>query len=90
MYEDILFLGTGSFIYTMYVQYGDKMGNVWLRPDSNGNMAFVPSSLFNLMKESTTNKFFFFFFNLDINYGYVVGSVWSICKFTSFVIKNFI
>lgn len=90
MIEDLIFLSTGTIVYGCYVQFGEKMGNVWLRPDSNGNTAFVPSSLFNLMKQSISNKFFWKKENLDINYGFVVGSVWSICKLTSLIIRNFV
>lgn len=37
-----------SFIFAIYVQFSPKMGNIWLRPDHNGTLCFVPTNLFKL------------------------------------------
>ena len=38
-----------SILYTLYVQFDDKMGNIWLRRDSDNNLVFVPYNLLSLI-----------------------------------------
>ena len=36
-------------IYSLYVQMSPTMGNIWLRPDSDGNLVFCPLGLIDLI-----------------------------------------
>ena len=35
--------------YSLYVQLDPSMGNIWLRPDSDGNQVFCPLGLVDLI-----------------------------------------
>jgi hypothetical protein len=35
--------------YSLYVQLSPTMGNIWLRPDSDGNQVFCPLGLVDLI-----------------------------------------
>ena len=36
-------------IFSLYVQLSTTMGNIWLRPDSDGNLIFCPLGLVDLI-----------------------------------------
>ena len=40
---------TGTIIFALYVEFSNKIGNIWLRTDINGFKTLNISSLFNLM-----------------------------------------
>lgn len=36
-------------VYSLYVQFSLTMGNIWIRPDSDGNLVFCPLGLVELI-----------------------------------------
>lgn len=66
----------GTSLYALYVQYSPKIGNIWLRPDSNGDRVFVLSNLCNMMKEPLHSITFWKLSNLDLNvFCWCVGTI---------------
>lgn len=85
--EDISFLCCGSIGYALYVQYHPKIGNVWIRPDSEGNKVYTFSSLYNLIKEPLRSTTLWYPKNLDMNYYVFTSTVWGCLKGVSFLIS---
>ena len=42
---------TTSVAFALFVQFSPRMGNIWIRTDSNGTRQLFPSNLFRLMAE---------------------------------------
>lgn len=76
----------GTCVFCYHVETGEGMGNVLIRPDSNGNPKFSLGGLYSLMKMPLYNKNLWLPENLDINYAFVVatsGSIGVLCKYLS-------
>jgi hypothetical protein len=71
-------IGIGSIMYAGYVQFNPKIGNIWIRPDSNGIKIFTPNNLVNLMYEPAKNEFFWKRENLDLNVLFWYGCTYGI------------
>jgi hypothetical protein len=57
MYYHLIFI---FIIYSLYVQLSPIMGNIWLRPDSDGNLVFCPLGLIDLiLAPLQTDKLYF-------------------------------
>ena len=71
-------IGIGSILYSGYVQFNPNIGNIWIRPDDNGNKMFTPINLFRLMREPVNNPYFWQYKNLDLNVLFWYGSTYLI------------
>tara|TARA_B100001093_G_C25915202_1_gene630350 strand:- start:87 stop:350 length:264 start_codon:yes stop_codon:yes gene_type:complete len=80
MINDLLYGCLGTIGYAMYVEFHPKIGNIWIRMDSDGNKSISIQSLLNLMKKSSIDPVFWKSENLDMNYAVFVGSTWTILK----------
>ena len=49
MYKILIHCLIIFIIYSLYVQMSPTMGNIWLRPDSDGNQVFCPLGLVDLI-----------------------------------------
>ena len=66
-----VFLGTTY--YALYVQFHPKIGNVWIRMDSNKVKRFQLKGLLDLMKEPFKNTKFWQPENWDLNWVITTG-----------------
>ena len=71
-------LGLSSSLYALYVQFNPKIGNVWIRKDSNNEDVIVLENLINMMKQPLCNKDFWKLRTLDMNFIAWVISVYGI------------
>ena len=78
--EDIGIIGCGSVCYALYVQYNPKIGNVWIRPNSNGERQYAFRNLYNLIKEPLKSTDFWKIQNLDLNYFVFTSILWGVIK----------
>lgn len=85
--EDLGYIGCGTIAYALYVQFSPKMGNVWIRPNSEGEKSIVFNSLIHLMKESSIRKEFWKIKNLDMNYTFFTFTIWSGMKGISYMMS---
>ena len=75
------------FIFTLWVlnlEY--SVGNVWLRPDVTGNIAFSPKNIINFIKVPFTMKEMWYFSMWDIN----IFTFFSIGLSYSYLILEFL
>jgi len=60
-------LGLSSSLYALYVQFNSKIGNVWIRKDSNNEDVIVLGNLVNMMKQPFFNCDFWKVNTIDMN-----------------------
>ena len=63
----------GTTYYALYVQFHPKIGNVWIRMDSNKVKRLQLQGLFDLMKEPFKNSFYWKPENWDLNWVVTTG-----------------
>lgn len=68
-------------IFSVYVQFSRKMGNIWIRKDDNNINRLVIKNLYNLMIAPFYLKQFWMPCLLSINYPFIIG-VYTIIYYT--------
>ena len=77
--------GLSSGLYALYVQFSPKIGNVWIRKDSNNEDVIVLDNLLNMMKQPLCNKDFWKLKTLDMNFLAWFLSVYGIVHTVKFI-----
>ena len=84
-------------IYSLYVQFSSTMGNIWLRPDSDGKLVFCPLGLLDLILAPLQNDKAYFweptfwpinFFVYLIGYILTYGFIYLLDNHTIFLNLN--
>ena len=73
-----LFLGyfIFFFIFAAYLELSPKLGNIWLRKDSNGITNFHPASIIKLILKPLYDIVFWYPYVWDINF-FIGGFIFS-------------
>ena len=73
----------GTIVFSLYVQFSKKIGNIWLRPDASGKITFQPNQLLQLMICPFKKKLMWEFKNWDLNFpiiSLIFGGLFIIIK----------
>ena len=67
-YKNFFICSTVSlFLWALYLQFSPKIGNIWIRDDSEGNRIFVPVNILNMIYHSISRITFWYPSNWDLN-----------------------